>query len=130
MRGIETSRTPGPSDSNEVTGERLERAIKATARCMVDHDLPQLLPTLKRLEAERDRLMKLGRRDCLRQEAVSGLNRNRPILHKLAPFFQHVTTSIRHFDFASDIMRECHFQKFARIASNLGTPIPETGAES
>jgi hypothetical protein len=59
MRGIETSRTPGPSDSN-VTVERLERAIKATARCMVDHDLPQLLPTLKRLEAERDRLMKEG----------------------------------------------------------------------
>jgi hypothetical protein len=46
--------------SDEVTVERLERAIRVTARCMVDHDLPQLLPTLKRLEAERDRLMKEG----------------------------------------------------------------------
>jgi hypothetical protein len=44
-----------------VTIERLERAIKVTARCMVDHDLPQqLMPTLRRLEAERDRLMRDG----------------------------------------------------------------------
>jgi hypothetical protein len=50
----------GPSDSNEVTVERLESAIKVTARCMVEHDLPQLLPTLKRLEAERDRLVQEG----------------------------------------------------------------------
>ena len=49
-----------PSDSNEVTVERLESAIKVTARCMVEHDLPQLLPTLKRLEAERDRLVQEG----------------------------------------------------------------------
>jgi hypothetical protein len=27
---------------------------------MVQHDLPQLLPTLRRLEAERDRLMEEG----------------------------------------------------------------------
>jgi hypothetical protein len=48
MRGIETSTAPRrPSDSNEVTVERLESAIKVTARCMVEHDLPQLLPTLK-----------------------------------------------------------------------------------
>jgi hypothetical protein len=43
-----------------VTVARLERAIRTTARCMVQHDLPRLLPTLKRLEAERDRLMKEG----------------------------------------------------------------------
>jgi hypothetical protein len=44
-----------------VTIERLESAIKTTARCMVTHDLgPQLMPTLKRLEAERDRLMRDG----------------------------------------------------------------------
>jgi hypothetical protein len=46
--------------TDEVTTERIERAIRTTARCMVQHDLPRLLPTLKRLEAERDRLMKEG----------------------------------------------------------------------
>jgi hypothetical protein len=57
MRGIETSATPRrPSESVE----RLESAVKVTARCMVEHDLPQLLPTLKRLEAERDRLVQEG----------------------------------------------------------------------
>jgi hypothetical protein len=43
-----------------VTIERLERAIAVTARCMAQHNLPQLLPTLKRLEAERDRLIAVG----------------------------------------------------------------------
>jgi hypothetical protein len=43
-----------------VTIERLERAIAVTARCMAQHNLPQLLPTLKRLEAERDRLLQEG----------------------------------------------------------------------
>jgi hypothetical protein len=43
-----------------VTIERLERAVKITAECMLAHDLPQLLSTLKRLEAERDRLMRDG----------------------------------------------------------------------
>lgn len=32
--------------------DRLERAIRITAYCMVRHDLPQLLPILKRLERE------------------------------------------------------------------------------
>lgn len=39
-----------------VTVERLEHAIKITARAMVQHNLPQIMPTLRRLEAERDRL--------------------------------------------------------------------------
>jgi hypothetical protein len=39
-----------------ITVARLDRAIELTARAMTLHDLPQLLPTLKRLEAERDRL--------------------------------------------------------------------------
>ena len=43
-----------------VTIERIERAIKITAGCMLAHELPQLMPTLKRLEAERDRLMRDG----------------------------------------------------------------------
>lgn len=43
-----------------VTVERLERAIATTARVMVDYDLPQLLPTLKRLEAECERLRSDG----------------------------------------------------------------------
>jgi hypothetical protein len=40
--------------------ERLDRAIQLTARCMVNHRLPQILPTLKRLQAERDRLLQEG----------------------------------------------------------------------
>jgi hypothetical protein len=44
----------------EVTLERLDRAIQLTARCMVNHQLPQILPTLKRLQAERDRLLREG----------------------------------------------------------------------
>jgi hypothetical protein len=46
--------------TDEVTIERLEQAIQLTARCMVNHQLPQILPTLKRLEAERDRLLREG----------------------------------------------------------------------
>jgi hypothetical protein len=39
-----------------VTIERLQNAINVTACVMAHHELPQLLPTLKRLEAERDNL--------------------------------------------------------------------------
>ena len=42
------------------TINRLERAITATARAMVRHNLPELMRTLKRLEAERDRLLAEG----------------------------------------------------------------------
>jgi hypothetical protein len=62
MREVDISAAPTqPSrNSDEVTVERLERAIKITASCIVEHNLPQLLPTLKRLEAERDRLVQEG----------------------------------------------------------------------
>ena len=40
--------------------ERLERAIAVTAYCMTKHNLPQLMPALKRLEAERDNLIANG----------------------------------------------------------------------
>ena len=43
-----------------VTIERLERAITITAEAMSRHNLPQLLPTLKRLEAARDDLIANG----------------------------------------------------------------------
>lgn len=43
-----------------VTVEELERAISITADVMVRHNLPQIMPTLKRLEAERDRLLREG----------------------------------------------------------------------
>jgi hypothetical protein len=43
-----------------VTIERLERAIAVTAYCMTKHNLPQLMPALKRLEAERDNLIANG----------------------------------------------------------------------
>lgn len=46
--------------ADEVTIERLEQAIQLTARCMVNHQLPQILPTLKCLEAERERLLREG----------------------------------------------------------------------
>jgi hypothetical protein len=36
-----------------VTVERLDRAIATTARVMVDHDLPQLIETIRYLEAAR-----------------------------------------------------------------------------
>jgi hypothetical protein len=45
---------------SQVTVERLERAIRAVAGWMIQYDLPQVLPTLKRLQAERDRLLKEG----------------------------------------------------------------------
>ena len=43
-----------------VTIERLERAIAVTDYCMTKHNLPQLMPALKRLEAERDNLIANG----------------------------------------------------------------------
>ena len=43
-----------------ITVERLEAAIVVTADVMARHNLPQLLPTLKRLEAEYDRLVAQG----------------------------------------------------------------------
>jgi hypothetical protein len=44
-----------------VTVERIERAIATTVDAMTRHDLPHLLlPTLQRLEAERDCLIAIG----------------------------------------------------------------------
>ena len=43
-----------------VTVERIERAIAIIAYCMTRRNLPQILPTLKRLESERDRLIAEG----------------------------------------------------------------------
>jgi len=43
-----------------VTVEHIEHAIAVTAYCMTRHKLPQLLPTLKRLEAARDELARDG----------------------------------------------------------------------
>lgn len=40
--------------------DRLDQAINITAYAMVQHKLPQILPTLKRLEAERDALARDG----------------------------------------------------------------------
>jgi hypothetical protein len=41
--------------SDEITIERIERAIHIVATMMVKHDMP-LGPTIRRLEAERDKL--------------------------------------------------------------------------
>jgi hypothetical protein len=51
--------------TSPITVERLENAIRVTAQAMVDHDLwhatdhdlQQLRSTLKRLEAERDKMI-------------------------------------------------------------------------
>lgn len=40
--------------------QRLENAIDITIEAMTLHSLPQLLPTLKRLETERDKLVSEG----------------------------------------------------------------------
>jgi hypothetical protein len=42
--------------TSAVTIERVERAIRTVADMMVKHRRPQLMDTIKRLEAERDRL--------------------------------------------------------------------------
>jgi hypothetical protein len=42
------------------TAEDLKRAITVTADVMVRHNLSQLMPTLKRLEVERDKLLREG----------------------------------------------------------------------
>jgi hypothetical protein len=42
---------------SSVTIERLERGIKTVAAAMVEHSLPGLLVYIRRLEAERDRLL-------------------------------------------------------------------------
>jgi hypothetical protein len=46
------------SASNQIA--RLNCAIAVTADAMVRHHLPQILPTLKRLEAESDRVASEG----------------------------------------------------------------------
>jgi hypothetical protein len=65
-----------------VTVELLEHAITMTAHCMAEHNLPQLLPTLKRLEAERDRLLQEGdpieyAKRVLRQGTVTAIAQRR-----------------------------------------------------
>jgi hypothetical protein len=46
--------------TESVTVERIEHYIALTAYAMQRHKLPQIFPTLKRLEAERDRLRAEG----------------------------------------------------------------------
>jgi hypothetical protein len=46
--------SPAPNDA--ITIERIERATRIVADMMVKHDRPRLMATIRRLEAERDRL--------------------------------------------------------------------------
>jgi adenylosuccinate lyase len=55
--------------------DRLERAILTTARVMTEFNLPQILPTLKRLEAERDDLLKNGDAISYAERVLSKLSR-------------------------------------------------------
>jgi hypothetical protein len=59
---------------SDVTIDRLNHAIDTVARMMVRHDMPQLIVTIRRLEAERDKL---------RQE-TSAMDYARKILRKAA----------------------------------------------
>jgi hypothetical protein len=70
-----------------VTIERIKNAIKMTARCMVSHDLgPQLMPTLKRLEAERDRLMRDGDAiEYAKRVLAASCAEPFPVRHELMP---------------------------------------------
>jgi hypothetical protein len=43
-----------------VTIERLKAAIETVAEAMVEHNLPGLIVYIRRLEAERDRLLQEG----------------------------------------------------------------------
>jgi hypothetical protein len=73
MRGIETSTAPKRRrDSDEVTVDRLERAIHTVADMMVKHDMRQLILTIRFLEAERDKL----------QQETAAMDYAREILRK------------------------------------------------
>jgi hypothetical protein len=58
LAGVRGMSTCGQQE--KVTVERIERAIKMTAEAIVRHNLPEIVPTLKRLETERDRLLQEG----------------------------------------------------------------------
>ena len=65
--------------------ERLERAIRTTARVMKDYNLRQLLPTLKRLEQARDNLLADGDALEYAERVLSNLNRNTAPIPTLGP---------------------------------------------
>jgi hypothetical protein len=83
MRGIETSTAPGRrSDSDEVTIDRLERAIHTVADMMVKHDMP-LGPTIRYLEAEREKLMReTSDMDYAREILAKGRNKGSNIANR------------------------------------------------
>jgi hypothetical protein len=63
-----------------VTVERLERAIHIVADMMVNHDM-DLMPTIKRLEAERDKLrQKSAHMDYAREILKNGRNKGSNII--------------------------------------------------
>jgi hypothetical protein len=65
-----------------VTTERIDRAIYTVARMMDKHDMPQLIETIRRLEAEREKLsqetaaMDYAREILLRNGRNKGSNIN------------------------------------------------------
>lgn len=52
----EASLVPFPARHQAVTVERIERNIRTVARMMVKHNMPELIVTIRFLEAERDKL--------------------------------------------------------------------------
>jgi hypothetical protein len=58
-----------------ITIERIERAIRTVARAMVRHDM-NLAPTIRRLEAERDRLQQDGSDMDYAREILARSGRN------------------------------------------------------
>ncbi len=68
------------SNKEEVTAERIERDIQTVARMMVKHDM-DLMPTIRQLEAERDKLrQKTVHMDYAREILLSGRNKGSNII--------------------------------------------------
>ncbi len=60
------------SRESHITVERIDRAIETVARVIVMHDMPELMATIRHLEAERDRI----------QQETSAIDYAREILRR------------------------------------------------
>jgi FtsZ-binding cell division protein ZapB len=65
--------------------ERIDRAIDTVAQMMVKHDMPDLIVTIRRLEAERDSLRQETRamdyaKEILRKRAQQRTQHDKPII--------------------------------------------------
>ena len=68
---------------SEITVERIDRAIGTVAAMMVKHDMPHLMTTIQRLEAERDKL----------RQATSAMDYAKEILRQRAQHWKQHNAS-------------------------------------